>query len=149
MKLKEQIMADIKDAMKSKESVRLGTLRFLNSAIKNKEIDARPNELTEDDVLSVIKKAVKQRKESIEQYQQADRVDLVEKEQAELAVLSQYLPEEMSREKVEEVVTQVIQDLNADSIKMMGAVMKETIVRCQGSADNKVVSEVVKAKLQN
>ena len=149
MALREQIMADIKSAMKSKDQVRLGTLRFLNSAIKNREIDSRPNELTEDDVLSVIKKAVKQRKESIEQYQQAGRADLAEKEESELAVLSDYLPAELGRDKVEEVVAAVIADLGADSIKMMGAVMKEAIQRCGGAADNKVVSEIVKAKLSN
>lgn len=147
MSLKAQIMADIKEAMKNKEQVRLGTLRFLNSAIKNKEIEVRPNEISEDDILSVIKKAVKQRKESIDQYQKAERQDLADKEKSELDVLSVYLPEQMSREKVEEIVTAVIKDLGADSMKMMGAVMKETLTRCGGAADNKVVSEVVKAQL--
>ena len=147
MALKDQIMADIKEAMKNKDQVRLGTLRFLNSAIKNKEIEARPKELTEDDVLSVIKKAVKQRKESIDQYQQAGRNDLAEKEESELKVLNDYLPEQMGREQVEALVAAVVTELSADSMKMMGAVMKEVIARSGGAADNKVVSEVVKAKL--
>ena len=145
--LKTQIMADIKEAMKAKDQVRLGTLRFLNSAIKNKEIEVRPNELTDDDVMAVLKKAVKQRKESIEQYNQAGRADLAEKEESELKVLGAYLPEEMSPDKVEEVVLAVISELGADSIKQMGAVMKEVIARTQGAADNKIVSQVVKAKL--
>lgn len=148
MSLKENIMADIKTAMKAKDQVRLETLRFLNSAIKNREIEVRPNEISEDDILGVIKKAVKQRKESIEQFQQAGRNDLADKEKSELEILTTYMPEQMSQEKIEEIVTAVITEMKADSVKMMGAVMKEVIVRCQGAADNKIVSQVVKAKLQ-
>lgn len=147
MALREKIMADIKTAMKNKDQVRLDTLRFLNSAIKNREIELRPNAITEEDILGVLKKAVKQRNESIEQYQQAGRADLVEKETGELNVLQEYLPQQLSREKVEAIVAQVIADLKADSVKMMGAVMKEVIARTKGAADNKLVSEVVKSKL--
>lgn len=148
MNLRDQIVADIKSAMKNKEQVRLGTLRLLNSVIKNREIDKRPDPLTEDDVLSVLKKAVKQRKESIEQFEKAGRKDLADKEKDELNVLSGYMPEQLSREQTEEIVAAVIVDLSADSMKMMGAVMKEVTARTKGSADNKIVSEVVRAKLK-
>src|SRR5688500_10422181 len=100
-------MADIKSAMKEKQTVKLNTLRFLQSAIKNREIELRPNPITPDDVLGVLKKTVKQRKESIEQYQAGQRLDLVEQETAELKILEQYLPAQLSREEIEKVVTEV------------------------------------------
>ena len=149
MALRDQIMADIKTAMKSKDQIRLDTLRFLNSAIKNREIEMRPNAITEDEIILVLKKAVKQRNESIEQFQQAGRADLVEKEQGELKVLSEYLPQQMDRAQIEKIVTAVMQDLSANSLKMMGAVIKEVITRSKGAADNKLISEIVKAKLVN
>ena len=125
----------------------MDTIRFLQSAIKNREIENRPNPLTSDDVLAVIKKMVKQRKESIEQYQAASRQDLVDKENAELKVIEAYLTPQMSREQVEALVVQVIAELKASSIKDMGPVMKAVIAKSGGSADNKVVSEVIKTKL--
>lgn len=147
MEIREKIMADMKDAMRAKDSVRLDTIRFLQSAIKYKEVELRPNAITADDVLGVVKKLVKQRKESIEQFQQAARQDLVDKEQAELKVLESYLPQQMSKEQIESVVTEVIAALQAKTIKDMGAVMKETLAKTKGAADNKTISEVIKAKL--
>lgn len=147
MEIREKIMADMKEAMKARDSVRLDTIRFLQSAIKYKEVELRPNAITADDVLGVVKKLVKQRKESIEQFQQAARQDLVDKEQAELKVLEGYLPQQMSKEQIETVVTEVIAALQAKTIKDMGAVMKETLAKTKGAADNKTISEVIKAKL--
>lgn len=147
MEIREKIMADMKEAMKAKDSVRLDTIRFLQSAIKYKEVELRPNAITADDVLGVIKKLVKQRKESIEQFQQAARQDLVDKEQAELKVLEGYLPQQMSKEQIEVAVAEVIASLQAKTIKDMGAVMKEVLARTKGAADNKTISEVIKAKL--
>lgn len=148
MSLKETIMADVKEAMKSKEMEKLTVLRFIHSSIKNKEIEVRPNELTEDDELQVIKKLAKQRQESIEQFSNAGRQDLADKEKAELEIISKYLPEQMPREKVEALVSSTIESLGATSIKDMGKVMKEVLAQSKGAADNKVVSEIVKAKLQ-
>lgn len=147
MEIREKIMADMKEAMKARDAVRLDTIRFLQSAIKYKEVELRPNAITADDVLSVVKKLVKQRKESIEQFQQAARQDLVDKELAELKVLEGYLPQQMSKEQIESVVTEVIAALQAKTIKDMGAVMKETLAKTKGAADNKTISEVIKAKL--
>jgi uncharacterized protein YqeY len=127
---------------------RLDSLRFLQSAIKNREIELRPNAITAEEVMGVIKRLVKQRKESIEQYQAAARQDLVDKESLELKVLEAYLPSQMSKEQVETLVAQVIESTGAKSVKEMGAVMKEVLARAAGTADNRMVSEVVKAKLQ-
>lgn len=148
MSLKEQIMADVKSAMKNKDQGRLDTLRFIHSAIKNKEIDSRPNELTEQDVMAVLKTMAKQRKESIEQYEKGNRQDLAEIEKFQLSIIESYLPQQMSREQVEAIVSEVITSMNATSMKQMGAVMKEVLAKTGGAADNKTVSEVVKAKLQ-
>lgn len=147
MEIRNQIMADVKAAMIAKESVKLGALRMLQSAIKNREIEVRPNEITADEVMGVIKKLVKQRKESIEQFQQAGRQDLVDQEQAELKVLEVYLPAQMSREQVEALVAEVIAAKGVTSVKDMGPVMKEVIAKSGGTADNKLVSEIIKSKL--
>lgn len=148
MGLKDQILADIKTAMKARDSQKLTTLRFVNAAFKNKEIDVRPNELTEADCLAVLKKLGKQHRDSIEQYQKAERADLVEKEQAELAIVELYLPEQMSKEKIEEVVIEVIKETGATDMKQMGLVIKAVGEKTAGAADNKVVSQIVREKLQ-
>jgi uncharacterized protein len=147
MVLREQILTHIKDAMKSKNQLRLDTLRFLQAAIKNREIDSRPEPLTEEDVLQVIKKLAKQRKESMEQYTQGGRPDLVEKEQAELKILEEFLPQSLSPEATELLVKKVIAELQAQSLKEMGTVIKAVIAQSQGAADNKLVSEYVKKNL--
>lgn len=147
MEIRDKIMADVKAAMIAKESLKLGALRMLQAAIKNREIEVRPEAITKDDVMGVIKKLVKQRKESIEQYQQANRQDLADKEAEELKVLENYLPAQMSREQIEPIVNEVIAALGAKSVKDMGPVMKEVIARTAGTADNKIVSEIIKAKL--
>lgn len=148
MDIREKILADIKSAMVSKDTVKLNTLRFLNAAIKNKEIDSRPTPITSDDIMTVIKKLVKQRKESIEQFSAAGRTDLSEAEAAELKVLEAYMPAQMTREQVEAVVVEVIAATGAKTVKEMGIVMKETQARTAGSADGKMISEIIKSKLQ-
>ena len=147
MSLKEQIMNDVKTAMRNKESDKLTTLRFLQAAIKNKEIDLRPEEIVDEDVLAVIKKMAKQRKDSIEQFKSAGREDLASKEESELAIIEVYLPAQLSDDKVQEIVIQVMGELNATSMKDMGAVMKEVLAKTGGAADNKLVSQIVRQKL--
>ncbi len=147
MEIREQLMADVKDAMRAKDQLKLNTLRFLQAAVKNREIELRPIPITSDEVMGVIKKLVKQRKESIEQYQAGNRQDLADQEAAELKVLETYLPAQMGREQIEKVVTEVIAALSAKTVKDMGPVMKEVISRTAGAADNKIVSEVIKSKL--
>lgn len=147
MEILPKIMNEIKEAMRSKDSVKLGTLRFLQAAIKNREIEMRPTPITDDEVMSVIKKLVKQRKESIEQYKAGNRQDLVDQEAAELKILETYLPSQMTKEQVEKLVVEVMTALNAKTIKDMGTVMKEVLAKSGGAADNKLVSELVRAKL--
>lgn len=147
MEIREKITADIKAAMIAKDSVKLNTLRFLQSAIKNKEIDSRPNPITSDDVIGVIKKLVKQRKESIEQFSNAGRTDLADQETAELKVLEIYLPAQMTVDQITKVVEEVIAETGAKSVKDMGTVMKAVMAKTAGSADGKMISEVIKSKL--
>ncbi len=142
-------MADVKSAMVSKDTIKLNTLRFLQSAIKNKEIELRPNPIVLEDVMGVIKKIVKQRKESIEQFQAAGRKDLVDQETAELKIMETYMPAQMSANQVEKLVAEVIVATGAKSIKDMGAVMKEAQARSGGLADGKMMSDLIKAKLNS
>jgi uncharacterized protein YqeY len=147
MEIREKLTADVKAAMIAKDSVKLGALRMLQSAIKNREIEVRPEAISTDDVMSVIKKLVKQRKESIDQFSTAGRQDLVDQETAELKILEVYLPAAMGREQTEALVVEVIAALGAKTVKDMGPVMKEVVARSGGTADNKIVSELIKAKL--
>lgn len=147
MEIREKLMADVKEAMKSKETLKLNALRFLQAAIKNREIELRPNPITSEEVMGVLRRSVKQRKESIEQYQAAGRQDLVDQEAAELKILEAYMPQQMGRDQLEKIVVEVIAALGAKTPKEMGAVMKEVIARTAGAADNKMISETVKAKL--
>lgn len=149
MSIRDRIVADIKEAMKAGHSEKVSALRFVQAAIKNQEIEVRPRELTDEDVLGVLKKSVKQRRESIEQYEQAGRQDLADKEKAEVALLEVYLPEMLSEEQTQELVNEVVQDLGAQSVKDMGRVMKEVLARAGGLADGKLVSQLVKARLSS
>lgn len=148
MSLKETIMADMKSAMKSGDQKKLACIRFLQSAVKNKEIEVRPNDLTDDDVMAVVKKQVKQRQDSIEQYEKAGRTDLAEQEKFELSILMNYLPAQLSEDQVRQIVDEVIEETGADSMKQMGAVMSGVMAKTKGAADNKLVSQLVKEKLQ-
>ena len=147
MSLRDKMMADLKEAMKARDQAKMDTIRFLQSAVKYREVELRPNAITDQDVLGVIKKMAKQRRESIEQFEGAGRADLAEKEKSELAIIEAYLPQQMDRSQVESLVKEVIQSLGANSVKQMGAVIKEVQARSAGSADNKLVSELVKASL--
>lgn len=147
MSLREQVTNDVKTAMKEKQMEKVNALRLLQSAFKNREIELRPNPMSEDEHLLVLKRLVKQRKESIEQYQAAGRQDLVDAESKELTLLETYLPAQMSREQIEKIVTEVIAAVGATSVKDMGKVMKEALVRAGGAADNKLLSEIIKSKL--
>ena len=150
MSLITQISDELKAAMKAGEAVKRDTLRFLQSAMKNAAIEARKpvTEFTDAEVQEVVKRLVKQRKDSIAQYQAAGRADLVETEAAELALIEVYLPAQLSREAVAEIVDRVLATMPGvtakDMGRVMGAVMKETA----GQADGNLVKELVMAKLQ-
>jgi uncharacterized protein YqeY len=143
----ERINRDYVTAMKARDSIKAATLSFLRAQLKNGTIEKRVDRLEDPDVLTVIKKQVKQRQDSITQYRGADRHDLADKEAAELAVLQAYLPDEMPADELAVLVREVIYQTGAGSMKDMGAVMKAVIDRVQGRADNRAVSEAVKLEL--
>jgi len=146
MSLKERLKADMKEAMKAKDKVKLSTIRMINSLIKNAEIEKR-GELTDEEIIQLLMKYAKQRKESIEMYEKGGRQDLVEKEKAELAVVESYLPKQMSEEEIREVVKQTIEEVGASSVKDMGKVMKAVMPKVKGRADGSVVNRIVKELL--
>ncbi len=147
MALKERLLEDIKTAMRSKDAKRLEVLRFANAAIKNREIELRPNPVTDNDVLGVFQKLTKQRLDSIEQYRAANREDLATQEEAELQILKGYLPTPLSEAELKSLVQESITSVGATNIKDMGKVMKDAQERAQGRADNKLLSQYIKEKL--
>ena len=146
MSLKDTIQADIIVAMKARDSEKLGTLRLLSAAIKQREVDTQTT-LDDAAVIAVIEKACKQRRESISQYQQANRMDLVEAEQKELDIISTYLPAQMSDEEIADEVSQAITQVGASSMQDMGKVMGVLKTKLSGKADMSKVSTLIKARL--
>jgi len=144
--LKAKITEDMKAAMRAQEKERLGTIRLIQAAIKQKEVDERI-ELTDADVLVVLDKMVKQRRESIAQFEKASRDDLVAKEQAELKVIQVYLPEALSDAEVDAMISEAIAATGAAEMKDMGKVMGQLKSKLQGRADMGAVSAKIKAKL--
>jgi uncharacterized protein len=146
MSLKERVTEDMKNAMRAKDSERLGTIRMITSAIKQREVDER---ITLDDVqvLSVIEKMIKMRKESIAQFQSGGREDLVAKEQKEVELLQGYMPEQLSDADLDKLVAASIAESGAASIKDMGKAMAILKQKAQGRADMGAVSAKLKAKL--
>ena len=145
--LKSKIMDDVKAAMKNKEADRLSAIRFLQAAIKNKEIDVRPNTITDEDIMGVIKKMAKQRKDSIEQFEKGNRDDLAQREKEELAILEVYLPAQASREDVEAAVDRALASLGDVDPSKAGIVVGAAMKELQGNADGAMVKEVVAEKL--
>lgn len=136
----------MKSAMRAKEKERLGTIRLLLSAIKQKEVDERVT-LTDADIMAILNTMIKQRKESIKQYQSGGREDLVAQEESEISVLTTYLPEPLSAEEVGQMIDAVISDLGASSPKDMGQVMAALKEKIQGRADMGALSQQVKSRL--
>ncbi|MEY3653548.1 MAG: hypothetical protein RL739_1718 [Pseudomonadota bacterium] len=146
MSLKERITDDMKTAMRAKDSERLGTIRLLQSAMKQKEVDERI-ELDDAAIVAIVDKMIKQRKDSIAAFEQAARQDLVDKEKAELAVLSAYLPERLSAQELTDAVQAIVKELGASGPGDMGKVMGAVKTRLAGKADMGAVSAAVKAAL--
>ncbi len=146
MSLKDRITDDMKSAMRAKETARLGTIRLLLAAIKQKEVDERI-ELDDANVSSIVEKLIKQRKDSISQFQAAGRDDLVTAEQAEMSVLQAYLPEQLSAAEVEAAVVAAIAESGAASVRDMGKVMGLLKSRLAGRADMAQVSALIKTRL--
>jgi uncharacterized protein YqeY len=147
MNLKEQIGADMTAAMKSKDAARTSTLRMLKAAIVNREKD-KGEQLDDEEVTKLLRSQVKQRRDSVEHYQKANRQDLVDKETIEIAVIEGYLPQAASQQEIDSAVAAAIAETGATSMKEMGAVMKAVMPRLAGkNADGRAVSDAVKARL--
>lgn len=149
MSLKDKITGDLTAAMKAKDASRLSVLRMVKSNLMNRQIE-KGGELTDEEITKALQSLVKQRKDSIEQYTNAGRNELAEKEQAEVVVIEEYLPQSASKEEIEAAVAAAISETGAGSMKEMGAVMKAALAKLEGkTADGRTVSETVKSKLQN
>lgn len=145
--LEEQLQKDYFQAMKDRDTAKASTVNFLRAQLKNVRIEKRSETLEDKDVVVVIKKQIKQRQDSIEQYEKGGRKDLADKETAEMAILKSYLPEEVSEQELQQFIEQAIRETGAQSMKDMGNVIKAVAAKAQGRADNRVVSEFVKKAL--
>jgi uncharacterized protein YqeY len=148
MNLKEQISEDIKSALKAGDSFTAGVLRMVMAALQNKSIDKRgkgeEEELTQEEILEILAREAKKRKEAIELYKQGDRQELAESEEKELAIIEKYLPQQMSREEVVAVVSTIIEKNKPENF---GEAMKLVMAELKGKADGKIVAEVIKEQL--
>lgn len=146
MSLKTQITDDMKAAMKAKDKETLGTIRMLTAAIKQVEVDER-RELSDADVLSIVAKMIKQRKDAATQFAEADRLDLQQKELAEIKIIEKYLPAQLSTDEITAVVQAIITETGASGMQDMGKVMGLAKAKVAGQADMGKVSQIVKAAL--
>jgi uncharacterized protein len=146
MALREKLDEDLKSAMRAKDSLRMNTVRGLKSAIKYREIELM-KPLDDAGILGVVATEIKRRRDSVEQYRAGNRADLAEKEEAEIRILQEFLPAQLSPAELEAKVDEVIGRVGAKGPKDMGAVMKALLPDVQGRADGKVVSELVKQRL--
>ena len=147
MSLKDQIQQDMKDAMRAKDKARLATIRLILAAIKQREVDERI-ELDDTQVIAVLDKMSKQRRESISQFEQAGRDDLIAQENAELEIIQPYLPEALGEDELNALIEAAMQATGASTIKDMGKVMCQLKPKIQGRADMGAVSALIKSRLQ-
>ncbi len=147
MSLNEKIIADITDAMKAKDAERLSTLRMVKANLMNRKIE-KGSDLTDEEVQKALQSLVKQRRDSIEQYEKAGRAELAAKEAAEISHIEAYLPQAATPEEIDQAVAEAVAETGATTMKEMGAVMKAAQAKLMGkSADGRLVSEAVKSKL--
>ncbi len=147
MSLKQRIIGDMTAAMKNRDAPRTSTLRMVKAALVNREIE-KGAELDDDELMKLLRSLVKQRRDSIEQFEKGGRQDLVNKEKAEIDVIESYLPQAVSREEIEQVVATVVAETGAQTMKEMGTVMKAAQARLAvRNVDGRMISEIVKAKL--
>ena len=147
MSLAENLEQDMKEALRNKEEKRLSTIRFLRSQIKNREIDKKLP-LTDEEIIEIIQKGIKQRKEILPDLERASRQDLIEQANKEIATLQSYLPAQLSSEELKQIIGEAIKEVGATSPRDMGKVMGALMPRVKGKADGKVLSELVKVLLQ-
>lgn len=149
MDILKKINEDLITSMKSKDELKTTTLRMIKSAVKNAEIAKRgKGDLTEEDIMGVLSTMVKQRKESAEQYEKANRKDLVDKENTEISILQEYLPKQLTTEELDAIIKSTIQETGVVGMKEIGKLMKELMPKVKGKADGKLVNQLIKEILE-
>ncbi|NLK43298.1 MAG: GatB/YqeY domain-containing protein [Tissierellia bacterium] len=143
MSLKEKLMEDLKDSMKSKDRIKKDTITMVRAAIKQREVDERI-ELSDDDILDIISKQLKEKRMAIEEFKKGQRDDLVELTEQEIDILLKYLPEQLTEEEVEQIVLDTIKEVNATSIKDIGLIMKAVMPKVKGRTDGNIVNKIVR-----
>ena len=144
--LKEQLLQDFKDAMRDKDTLKKDTITMIRAAILQIEKDTQ-KELSENEIIEIISKELKKRKETLTDLEKSGRKDLISKVNEEIAIIKAYLPAELTREEIEQIVSETISETGATTMKDMGKVMQALKEKTAGRADNKVVNEIVRAKL--
>jgi uncharacterized protein YqeY len=145
--LEEKLFIDYKQAMKNRDTLRSSVLSFLRADLLNAAVAKKKNKLEDAEVISVIKKQIKQRQDSIEQFTKGGRLDMAEKEKQEMEILKSYLPPELSVDEIKKIIEEAIVTSGAQDIKDMGKLMKEVNLKIAGQADGKLVSELARARL--
>ncbi|MCA1796475.1 MAG: GatB/YqeY domain-containing protein [Geobacteraceae bacterium] len=146
MSIQTELSTAMKEAMRNKQSERLGVIRMLRSAIKNAEIEAK-KELEDDEIISLLATQVKQRRDAAQTYRDGEREDLAAKEEAEIIILQEFMPAALSNEELQEIIETAVVELGATSMQDMGKVMKQVSAATRGRAEGRVVSELVKQRL--
>jgi len=147
MSLLEKLNQDMKQAMKNKDKEALGVIRMVKASIQNESIKLGKETLAENEELTVLSREVKQRKDSLQEFKSAGREDLVKKTENELAILQEYMPDQLSKEELEEIIQQTIQEVNATSKQDMGKVMGAVMPKVKGKADGSLINELVQKQL--
>lgn len=145
--LEEKILSDYKEAMKARDALKSTALNFLRAEVNNVAIAKKKNKLEDSEIISVIRKQIKEHQDSIEQFSKGNRLDLADKESKELTLLKSYLPPELPEEELKKIIEEVILTTGAAGMKDMGRVMKEVTAKAAGQADGKLLSELVRERL--
>jgi uncharacterized protein len=146
MSLEKQLMADLKDSMKTKDKIRKNTITMVRAAIKQREVDERI-ELSDQDILDIMSKQLKEKRMAIEEFRKGDRQDLVDLTEIEIEILLKYLPQQLTEDEVEKIVRETIEEIDAKSMKDIGIIMKAVMPKVQGKTDGKVVNKIVRKVL--
>ncbi|MDD3088003.1 MAG: GatB/YqeY domain-containing protein [Candidatus Omnitrophica bacterium] len=147
--LEDTILSDYKEAMKAKDSLKSSVISFLRAELINLATSKKKSKLDDLDVISVIKKQIKQRRDSIEQFTQGGRLEMAQKEEKEMEILKSYLPPELSAEEIKKVIEEIVVSLGAGGMKDMGKVMKEVNAKISSQADGKLISDLVRERLSS
>lgn len=147
MSLKEKLMEDLKDSMRNKDVIKKNTITMIRAAIKQKEVDDR-SEITEEDIIDIISKQLKEKRGAIEDFKKGNRQDLVDLTEKEIDILLEYLPKQLSEEELEKIVAEAIKETNATSMKDIGMIMKTVMPKVKGRADGNMVNNIIKKILK-